>query len=119
MKEFKPKLWEDGSAFPKHKHRMDKSNIQSKYFTESALRTLVSNTGKVYIVYEKNKLGTPAQYKRQKDSVASSFQMAKKKVQDRNLLLKYQVMSDQYYKGGTIRVYAKVLPLIGAESEEE
>ena len=119
MREFKPILWEDGSSFPKLKQGFDKNAIKSKYFTESILRTLVSNTGKVYIVYEKNKLGTPAQYKRQKDSVASSFQMAKKKVQDRNLLLKYQVMSDQYYKGGTIRVYAKVLPLIGAESEEE
>ena len=119
MREFKPILWEDGSSFPKIKQGFDKNAIKSKYFTESILRTLVSNTGKVYIVYEKNKLGTPAQYKRQKDSVASSFQMAKKKVQDRNLLLKYQVMSDQYYKGGTIRVYAKVLPLIGAESEEE
>ena len=119
MTEFKPKLWKDGSEFPERRKGFAENALKSKYFSESSLKTLVSNTGKVYIVYEKNKLGTPAQYKRQKDSVASSFQMAKKKVQDRNLLLKYQVMSDQYYKGGTVRVYANVLPLISAESEEE
>jgi hypothetical protein len=119
MTEFKPKLWEDGSEFPKHKHRMDNSNIQSKYFTESILRTLVSNTGKVYIVYEQNKLGTPKQFKNQKDNITGGFANVKKKLKQRNLLLSFRVRGDELYKGGTIRVYAKVLPLISAESEEE
>ena len=119
MTEFKPKLWKDGSEFPERRKGFTENALKSKYLSESSLKTLVSNTGKVYIVYEKNKLGTPEQYKKQKETLSSSFQKIKEKIKDRNLLLKYQVMSDQYYKGGTVRVYANILPLISAESEEE
>ena len=119
MTEFKPILWEDGSAFPKIKQGFDKNAIKSKYFTESILRTLVSNTGKVYIVYEQNKMGTPTDYKKQKDSITTGFANVKKKLIQRNLLLSFRVRSDELYKGGTVRVYAKVLPLMSAESEEE
>ena len=107
MTEFKPKLWEDGSAFPKHKHRMDTSNIQSKYFTESILRTLVSNTGKVYIVYEQNKLCVHQNNSRTKKIILTGgFANVKKKLKQRNLLLSFRVRGDELYKGGTIRVYA-------------
>ena len=79
----------------------------------------MSNTGKVYIVYEQNKMGTPTDYKKQKDSITTGFANVKKKLIQRNLLLSFRVRSDELYKGGTVRVYAKVLPLMSAESEEE
>ena len=119
MTEFKPKLWKDGSEFPERRKGFAENALKSKYFSESSLKTLVSNTGKVYIVYEKNKLGTPEQYKKQKDSITTGFANVKKKLIQRNLLLSFRVRSDELYKGGTVRVYAKVLPLMSAESEEE
>ena len=119
MTEFKPKLWKDGSEFPERRKGFAENALKSKYFSESSLKTLVSNTGKVYIVYEQNKMGTPSDYKKQKDSITTGFANVKKKLIQRNLLLSFRVRSDELYKGGTIRVYAKVLPLIGAESEEE
>ena len=119
MTEFKPKLWKDGSEFPERRKGFEENALKSKYFSESSLKTLVSNTGKVYIVYEQNKMGTPSDYKKQKDSITTGFANVKKKLIQRNLLLSFRVRSDELYKGGTVRVYAKVLPLMSAESEEE
>ena len=119
MTEFKPKLWKDGSEFPERRKGFAENALKSKYFSESSLKTLVSNTGKVYIVYEQNKMGTPSDYKKQKDSITTGFANVKKKLIQRNLLLSFRVRSDELYKGGTVRVYAKVLPLMSAESEEE
>ena len=119
MTEFKPKLWKDGSEFPERRKGFTENALKSKYLSESSLKTLVSNTGKVYIVYEQNKMGTPSDYKKQKDSITTGFANVKKKLIQRNLLLSFRVRSDELYKGGTVRVYAKVLPLMSAESEEE
>tara|TARA_Y100000361_G_C10953594_1_gene235115 strand:- start:7 stop:366 length:360 start_codon:yes stop_codon:yes gene_type:complete len=119
MTEFKPKLWEDGSEFPEERQRFGLKTLKSKYFSESSLKTLVSNTGKVYIVYEVNKVGTPKESKNQKDSISMGFRNVKTKLEKNNLDFTYRVRSDELYKGGTIRVYAKILPLMNAESEEE
>ncbi len=100
-----------GTEFPAYTKRGAEHGRQKKYFTNSTVSLLMANIGKVFLIHEEHNVGGGKRTTNKANSIRTSCvyyntQFDKKYPECE---LKYAVRQDVNEKGGTVRLYAKVV----------
>jgi hypothetical protein len=100
-----------GTEFPAYTSRERKGGIQKKYFTNSTVSLLMANIGKVFLIHEEHNAGGGKRTTNRANSIRTSCVYYNKQFDELypECELKTAVRQDVNEKGGTVRLYAKVV----------
>tara|TARA_R100001163_G_scaffold65654_2_gene63768 strand:- start:1236 stop:1586 length:351 start_codon:yes stop_codon:yes gene_type:complete len=100
-----------GTEFPAYTSRDGKSGRQKKYFTNSTVSLLMANIGKVFLIHEEHNTGGGKRTTNKANSIRTSCVYYMKQFDELypECELKYAVRQNANEKGGTVRLYAKVV----------
>lgn len=100
-----------GTEFPAYTKRSVEHGRQKKYFTNSTVSLLMANIGKVFLIHEEHNTGSGKRTTNKANSVRTSCVYYTKQFDELypECELKYAVRQNATEKGGTVRLYAKVV----------
>ena len=100
-----------GTEFPAYTKRKRKSGKQKKYISNSTVSLLMANMGRVFLIHEEHNTGGSKQTNNKANSIRTSCVYYTKQFDELypECELKTAVRQDVFEKGGTVRLYAKVV----------
>ena len=99
-----------GTEFPEYTKSRNRGR-EKKYFTNSTISLLMANMGKVFLIHEEHNIGGGKRTTSRANSVRTSCVYYAKQFDELypECELKTAVRQDVLEKGGTVRLYAKVV----------
>ncbi len=99
-----------GTEFPEYTKRRNRGR-EKKYFTNSTISLLMANMGKVFLIHEEHNAGGGKRTTNRANSIRTScvYYTTQFDKQYPECELKYAVRQDVNEKGGTVRLYAKIV----------
>tara|TARA_R100000152_G_C6781551_1_gene216286 strand:- start:5286 stop:5633 length:348 start_codon:yes stop_codon:yes gene_type:complete len=99
-----------GTEFPEYTKSRNRGR-EKKYFTNSTISLLMANMGKVFLIHEEHNAGGGKRTTNRANSIRTScvYYTTQFDKQYPECELKYAVRQDVNEKGGTVRLYAKIV----------
>lgn len=100
-----------GTEFPAYTKNSATNGRQKKYFTNSTVSLLMANIGKVFLIHEEHNTGSHKRTCNKGNSIRTSCVYYRKQFDKEypECELLTAVRQDVTEKGGTVRLYAKVV----------